>query len=206
VIPIYTEFEEVSVIAPLQAARVEAQGAGEAAREAPPEPGTTQPPPAAGPAVPDVEGRFSSVAADMNQARTHLDAAKTALQNNDLASADKALQAVQTSVSMETVEGDLPLVKARQNLALALTQAKQGQLSNAQAPLRAAASALDNYRQLPGAAHSTEAAQLSRDIQNFTSTMGQKSPDQVSTQIQQWWNRLADWTSSQSSQGGPQQQ
>lgn len=188
-IPIYTELDETSVIGPLQAAR------GSASREAP-EPDTAareerQP---AGMAVRDVEGGFTSVAVDMSEARTHLDAAKTALQNNDLSQADTALQAVQSGVSMTTMEGDLPLVKARQNLAMALTQAKQGRMSGAEAPLKAAADALDSYRQMPSAAHSTEAAQLSRDIQNFVSTIGQKTGPQASDQIQQWWNRVADWT------------
>ncbi len=208
-IPIYTEFERVSVIGPIQAARAETQGAAEAARQAP-ETAMPQQPPAGmaqrGMTVREVEGGFTSVAVDMSQARAHLDAAKTALQNNDLVQADRALQAVQNSVDTVSVESDMPLVKARQNLALALTQAKQGQVSNAQAPLREAASALDNYRQLPAAAHSTEAAQLSRDIQNFVSTIDQKTQDQASDQIQQWWNRLADWTSAPSTQGGRQQQ
>ncbi len=207
VVPIYTEFEQVSVIGPLQAARAETQGAAEAARQAPET--TAEPQPPAGTAergmtVREVEGGFTSVAVDMSEARTHLDAAKTALQSNDMAQADTALQAVQNSVEMVSVESDMPLVKARQNLALALNQAQQGQISNVQAPLKEAVSALDDYRQLPGAEHSTEAAQLSRDIQNFMSTMQQKSQDQVSSQIQQWWNSLADWTS-KSAQGSRQQ-
>ena len=205
IIPIYTELEQVSIIGPLQAARTQGQAASEAAREA--EPGTTteQQPPATGEAergvvVREVEGGFTRVAVDMSQARTHLDAAKTALQSNDMAQADKALQAVQTSVSMVTVDADMPLVKARQNLALAMWQVKQGQASNAQAPLREAASALDSYRQMPGAAHSSEAAQLSKDIQNFVSTMQQQSQTQTTDHIQQWWNRVADWTTSQAGQ------
>jgi hypothetical protein len=200
VIPVYTEFERVSVIGPLQAARTP-QGATEAARQAPE---TTQPP-SAGMTVREVEGGFTSVAVDMSQARTQLDAAKTALQSNDLVQADRALAAVQNSVAMVSVESDLPLVKARQNLGLALAQAKQGQLSNAQAPLKEAVSALDDYRQLPGAEHSTEAAQLSREINTFISTMPLKTQTQATGQIQQWWNRVADWTTPKSAQSGGEQ-
>ncbi len=203
VVPIYTEFEEVSVIGPLQASRAQTQAPTEASREAAEHPATTAGRP--GEVVRDVEGGFTSVEVDMSQARTHLGAAKTALQSNDLTQADKALRAVQNSVSMESVEANLPLVKARQNLALALTQCRQGQISNAQAPLREAVSALDNYQQLPGAAHSTEAAQLSKDINDFVSTMQQKTQAQTTDQIQQWWNRVADWTSPQSTQGGQPQ-
>jgi hypothetical protein len=201
VVPIFTEFEETSVIGPIQAARAETQPATEAAREAEPE----QPAAGAagrGTAVREVEGGFTSIAVDMSEARTHLDAAKTALQSGDMAQADRSLLAVQNSVDMVSVESDMPLVKARQNLALALNQAKQGQMSNAQAPLTEAANALNEYRQLPGAEHSSEAAQLSKDIQNFMSVMDQKSQTQASEQIQQWWNRVADWTGRE---GGQQQ-
>ena len=199
-IPIYTEFEEVSVIGPLQASRTQTQAPTEASREAAEQPAASAQ--RSGEVVRDVEGDFTSVAVDMSQARRHLDAAKTALQSDDLAQADRALQAVQNSVSMESVEADLPLVKARQNLAMALMQARQGQVSNAQAPLREAVNALESYRQMPGAAHTTEAAQLSKDINNFVSTMQQKTQTQTTDQIQQWWNQVADWTSSQSTQGG----
>ncbi len=202
-IPIYTELERVSIIGPLRAARGGQTGESSttASREA------TEPQ-SSSTAVRDVEGGFTSVAVDMSQARTHLDAAKTALQSNDMAQADRALQAVQSSVSMTTVEGDMPLVKARQNLSLAMTQAQQGQVSNAQAPLKEAMNALNTYGQTSSAAHASEAAQMSRDIQNFASTMQDKTQAQVSDQIQQWWNRLADWTSgsSQGRSGTPPQQ
>lgn len=211
-IPIYTEFEQVSVIEPLQAARTEREGESTASREAPQtqtqtqsaerqqQPSTQQP---SGAVVEDVEGGFTSVAVDMSQARTHLDAAKTALRNNDMMGADRALQAVQTSVSMTTAQADMPLVKARQNLALALTQVRENQASAAQAPLKEAIDALESYRQMPSAKHSTEAAQLSRDIQNYVGTMQQKSQSATAEQIQQWWNMVANWTGTEQS-GQPQ--
>ena len=198
-IPIYTELEQTSVIGPLQAARgAQTPESTTASREAPAPATAAREQKPGGMAVRDVEGGFTSINVDMSEARTHLDAAKTALQDNNLSQADTALQAVQSGVSMMTVEADLPLVKARQNLAMALTHVKQGRMSGAQAPLKAAADALDSYRQMPSAAHSTEAAQLSRDIHDFVSTMKEKTQSQASDQIQQWWNHVADWTGAES--------
>ncbi len=177
VIPIFTEYAQTSVIGPIASARTA---------------GGTQ---AAGaPAVQSVMGQYTAVAVNVPMAEQQLQAARTALLNNDMAAADSALKAVGDGVIMVRVESDMPLVQARQNLALARGMINQGNLQAAHAPLREAANALGQY----SGTHAQGAQRLQLQVASLANNLP-ANQQTAATQIDTWWNELADWT------GAPQQ-
>jgi hypothetical protein len=182
-VPIYAEYAQSSVIGPIATARTA---------------GGTQ---AAGaPAVQSVVGQYTSVAVDVPMAEQHLQAARTALLNNDSGAADSALKAVQDGVIMIRVESDMPLVQARQNLALARDMINQGNLQAARTPLREAVNALGQY----SGAHARQAERLQLQIASLANNLPANRQADAS-RIDQWWNELADWTGAQPQQQQQQQ-
>jgi hypothetical protein len=178
-VPIYTEYSQTSVIAPIEAARVQQ---GERTR-------------VAAPVVREVEGRYTNIAVDVPAVERRLQAARTALLNNNQDAADSALRAVQSGVVLVRIESDLPLVKARQNLALAKGMVRQGNFQAARLPLRQAVNALGNY----SGAHAEEAEQLQLQIARFmTDFPGNRQI--AANQIDNWWNELAGWTTAGSAE------
>lgn len=221
IVPIYTEFGEVALLGPIQqqqrrsgrsassssrskgyAARSATSGShtGEASRQSSDSNSATKSGNSANPnqnagvtTVEDVTQGFTSVTLDVNMAKDHLQAAKTALDNGDPNKADSALAAVQDSVDLVSVAGDRPLLRARQNLALARTYAREGKYDQINAPLRAAAQALDNYQSM-GSNHASDAAQLSQQIRSYAANVGSNSSDAVQ-KIEQWSEETHNWTS-----------
>jgi hypothetical protein len=182
-VPIYQELEEVAVVSPGAVAQTSrAQGYADRPEGAP----------QLEPSVRDVTGQYTSISVDMAGAKAHLAAAKAALQKDNFQQADSALAAVQNGVMLTSIESDLPLVRARQNLVLAKTMAQQGRAADAAPSLKAAADALQEYENTPGVQHASEAEQLRQEINsNLTSITG-NSPDAVS-KINGWSNQLSAW-------------
>jgi hypothetical protein len=184
-VPIYTEYTQASIIGPFQTARAQRQDAG-----------GVQAAGVQGPVVQEVEAEFTRVAVDLPVAVQHLEAARTALLNNNPRAADSALSAAEGAVIMVRVERDLPLVKARQNLALAKGMIRLGDFQSARAPLNEAVNALGTY----SGPHTAEAEQLQRQIAfSLSDNFGQNRQAAVN-RIDQWWNELANYTTSESTQ------
>jgi flagellin-specific chaperone FliS len=143
------------------------------------------------PTVREVEGQYTSVALDVQAAKDHLNMASQALQNGNFQKADEALQAVQDSVVVTTVAADLPLLRARENLALARESALQGHFGETQAALNAASRALVDYADNSGP-HANDARSMRSQIVNFNQSLQQNHTDAVS-KIDQWWDQTTDW-------------
>jgi len=141
--------------------------------------------------VRNVEGQYTSVALDVQAAKNHLNTARQALQQGNFQGADEALQAVQDSVVVTTVAADLPLLRARENLALARESAEDGHFGETQAALKAASRALANYAANSGP-HANDARTIRSQIVNFNQSLQQNHTDAVS-KIDQWWDQTADW-------------
>lgn len=214
IVPIYQELEQTSVIGPLEAARGSSARQGAAERSG--QTGTEQNTMAeatqgqstesqstgmaersgTAPVVKSVEGGYTAVAVDLKMAKDHLLAAKTALQNNQTAQADSALAAVQSGVMLVSVQRDLPLVRARENLALAQQMAQNGNVSAASAPLQAAVNSLEEYQRMnQGTSQNlSQIAQLQQQISSYSSSIQQQDPSQASATIGNWWNEVSDIT------------
>jgi hypothetical protein len=147
-----------------------------------------------GVAVRDVRGRYTGVWLDTTADNAHLNAARDAIKAGNYQAADQALSAVQDSLIIETVSGDVPLLKARENLILAKDAAQRGDQAEEQAALRAVSNALAEYGQNNGR-HANDAQQLGREISRSSSS-------NVSTdQINSWWNEVSGWSAPAPSAG-----
>lgn len=182
-VPIYSELESVSVIGPIQAERQAAgiQPSGAAARMMP------------GTSVASATGDYTVVGVDVPMAESHLQAARLALSESDLQTANANLAAVQNGVTMVTVAGDMPLLRARQNLALASAAVKSGNPADAVAPLKAASKALSTYAQTAGP-HVNEANNLISQINSYATVVAQNPPG-AAQRIDDWWNEVSTWFS-----------
>jgi hypothetical protein len=195
-VPVFAELEQTDVIGPLVASR---RGAGttRAARAARGQAQREQMGGIAGqtPVVRETEGSYTSINLNVPMAKQHLQAAQTSLQNNNMKVADASLLAVQQSVNMTSVQTDLPLVRARENLNLAQQFAQSGNMQQCAAPLQAAVNALQEYqRGAPSGRYKDQAAQLASQISAYTGNIEQQNTSTAPGQIQQWWNEVANWT------------
>lgn len=187
-VPIYSEFEAVSIIGPIDAARGRTPAKSSSAH---PQHDPSLGRPMA--AVKEVEGNYTAVLVDLQHARTHLEAARTALKNDQLPVADSALAAVQSGVILVSIEGDLPLVKARQNLHLALAEIQDGDYQSAKAPLQAAADALAEYREIgTSPVPAGDVKKVEQDVRSYVAKVG-SSPANAREQVFHWWSKVNSW-------------
>jgi len=139
-----------------------------------------------------VEGGFSYIALDVNQARQHVQAAQQALNRNDAGQADIELARAEQAVDTGTVQTNMPLVRARENLTLARTDVTNGRTKDAKAELTEAANALNSYAANPQAPHANDAKNLAQQIKSSSASMTNNKT--ASQKIDNWWNKVADWT------------
>ena len=184
VVPIYTELEKVTLMAPLMAAKQEAAKHGRANHESmsgkpsqqSPAEQSSQPSRAAmTPVVAEVELHHTHIMFDVSAANEHLQAAKQALNNDKYKAADGALAAVQRGVNFAYVEVELPLLRARENLMLAKSQVQAGQVQDARMTLEAAAQALEQYAQRADKARASQVQNLQKEIQTYAQQLPQQA-------------------------------
>ncbi len=174
-IPVYQEFVSVSILRPVQAEQKARKGA----------------------VVHEVSGDYTSVVVNTTVAKNSLAAARQALERNDLKQADSALADVQEGVEIRSSEADMPVVRARENLILARSAARNDKYGEAETALQAASKALARYEQENGP-HATEAKALQQQISDYASKI-QKDHSQAVSKINGWWNETADWSPYKSS-------
>ena len=191
-IPIYTELEESSFIAPIDVARShggEKDRSGSQSRSRSEQDRTRQGE-TSGPAVKHAEVEYTVVALDIENAMEHLKAAQQALADNQTQQADAALAAIQAGTVTVRMERDAPLVKARQNLVLARAMLQQNRPDDAKAALRQAADALENYSSRSSDKQS-EIKNVAAEIRQFSANLGENK-DEAANKIENWWNQVAD--------------
>jgi hypothetical protein len=141
--------------------------------------------------VRDVEGEQTVGKLDIASASVHLITAQTALVADDWTAAGNALDAVQGSVVRQEYQGSLPLLKARENLALARSRIAEGKFKAAVAPLRAAAQGLAQYETLfPDRAGAAEA--MREQIEAYANEISHDHADAFQ-RIDMWSNRVNQW-------------
>ena len=150
------------------------------------------------PVVKRVEGGYSYIGLDLNAAKEHLQAAKQYLSKNEPGKADLELARTQDSVDTGAVTTTMPLVRARENLALARNEVKNNKYSKAKVNLAAASKALNQYGTQSQAKHAEDAKSLGSQIESYSSSIQSKHKEALS-KIDNWWNQLADWTGQKSS-------
>jgi hypothetical protein len=138
--------------------------------------------------VSQVAGRYSREAIDVGAAVERLNAAKMAVASGSLKSADEHLEAVQKSVFHETLTGDMPLMRVRENLALARARVQEGQFRHAAPPLNAAVRALANYT----GPHAVEAARMRVEIESYARDIDDDHASALD-RIDAWSAAVARW-------------
>lgn len=173
-IPVYQEFVSVSILNPVQAEHAARRRAHNEAT------------------VHQVAGDYTDVAVNTTVAQKNLEAAKQALNEGNLKLADEALADVQEGVSIEEVEANMPLARARENLILARAAAEKGRYGEAHAALASASRALSSYINQNGQ-HVDQARSLKQQIDSYDQNLQQNHTNIVS-EINQWWNTTSGWT------------
>jgi len=182
IIPLYQEFASVSVVAPVRAEQQKnAANSNSSATSNKPVPET----------VHQVAGGYSVMEIDTDGAMSHLNAAKTALNNENWNAADKDLAALQDGVVFASYRSDMPLVRAQENLILARRNAREDNYRETRAALASSAKALAAYAQESGP-HANDAKNLQQEIQSYDQHIMKTHSDAVS-KIDGWWNTASNW-------------
>jgi hypothetical protein len=191
VVPIYSEWEKVSIVQPSEAKGASSSTAastGTAQQDVRKTAGSSD----RSERVSDTAPKYTSVSLDLQAAQGHLQNVQSALKARDIVEADAALKAVKDDVSMTTVQADVPLLRARQKFGLADNLVTAGRYQEAAAALRDAAAALQEY----ASAHSDKSAQvqtMSKEITARAFALDQNLAG-LDSKIHEWWNTAADWT------------
>jgi len=173
-IPIYAELGEVSVWAPVEAAKREV-AKSQAAKV---------------PVVQDVEFQHTAVTLDAMNAKRHLKAAKAALADEKPELADQALAAIQsTGVSFTYTEMDLPLIRTRENLTLAKNLVMQQRPEAARIALQEAARALSAYNKHADQSQASQVQELRQRITELSQNVENNQAD-AAEQISRLWDKV----------------
>jgi len=137
----------------------------------------------------EVQGEVASAQLNVTAAAERLPAAEAALERDDWATADTVLSDISKSVVTIQAEGDMPLLKARQNLMLARAHVVDGKYKDAAAPLRAAAEALATFDRGPNA---EQAEKMRQQILDFAANIGHDHTHALG-RIDSWLDPVNRW-------------
>lgn len=145
-------------------------------------------------AIKALSGGYTRISLDVGLAHAQLNAAKADLSRGDLQKADGDLRAIEGGVVLQSVSANLPLVRARENLALAKASVQAGRPADAKAQVLAAERALNAYtRSSPAWTHAPAANALVTQMGSAVSSVD--SAHALSTaQLDGWWSEVAAWT------------
>jgi hypothetical protein len=129
------------------------------------------------------------LAIDLDKAKAHLDAAKTAIAHANDQAAKDSLAAVGSDLVEESVVTDVPLLTAREDLSRAQHELKSDDQAAAMTDLRQASKSLLSYTK---GEHMKDARLLASaiDVDTMRDTA---RPQSVAAKIDRWWSSVAQW-------------
>lgn len=130
-------------------------------------------------------------AINLYKSRAQLDAAQHAVRDNNDQSAEKSLAAIRSDLIHGNNAGDVPLLTARRDLALAQGNITSNQLAAASQDLEKASGSLKNYS---SAGHTAAVRQLAADIHSSVRVNAHNSPS-TAKKIDGWWTSVKTWFS-----------
>jgi hypothetical protein len=104
--------------------------------------------------------------------------------------------AAQQNVVTETVNQDMPLLRAKENLTLARERVLAGKYKAARMPLKSAAEALANYQKLSPGPHANEAGDLRLQMDAYADRVGRDHSDALD-RIRDWSGKVDAWQKEQ---------
>lgn len=129
---------------------------------------------------------------DISSAATRLQDAEAAVERDDWITVGSDLSAIPESVVQTTVEGNMPLLEARQNLRLARMRVEEGRYKDARAPLRAAAADLADYEKLGLGPLGQNAEYFRQQIADYARTVA-KDHQEATAHIDYWLGFIDKW-------------
>lgn len=177
IVPLYWEFDDTSVLGRVLTTRKDGK----------------QQPSKSAPITVDQAGlQYTFVGLDLNKVRSRLDAAKSALSNNNPQAAASSLSRIGDELVVMRVQAEYPLLAARENLGLAELAIKSGRYKEAAAALKEASTTLDQYASGKSAHRPHEAKSLSKRIDSLSKTITQDHTG-TGSKVDGWWNEVNGW-------------
>jgi ribosomal protein S20 len=140
----------------------------------------------------EVQADTTNTNLNVTAAADFLGQAQTAIERDDFAAAQTALNGVSNSIVTTQSQGDMPLLKARDNLQLARARVLEGKYRDAVVPLRSAAEALDEYaRAFPGP-NAEQAEYMRASIDDYAGKIAHNH-DGAITYIDSWLDPINQW-------------
>jgi hypothetical protein len=136
--------------------------------------------------------QLTYLAIDLNKAKSHLDAAKTAVAERNDRAAEDSLAAVGSDLVAGTVITDLPLLTAREDLSRAQRELSAGDRPAAMTDLHQASLSLAAYTT---GDHVKDARVLAAEIDS-NAMHGQSAPSSIGSKIERWWSSVTGWVES----------
>lgn len=178
IVPLYWEFDDTSVLGRAMAARKD---------------GKRLPSSKSTPVTVDQAGeQYTFVGLDLGKVRLRLDAAKSALSQNNPQAAIASLDRIGNELVVITVKAEYPLLAARENLGLAELAIQKQRYTEAAAALKEAGATLDQYASQQSAHRPHEAKSLSKRIDALSQTIAQNHAN-ASSKVDGWWNVVNGW-------------
>ena len=136
---------------------------------------------------------FTSVAVDLKKSGTRIEAAQTALKDNNKQAAIDTLASIGSDFVVSSVETDVPLLTARENLIIAKNALAAHHDKQAQDAVVAASNALARYSKSVGR-HAGDAKSLSDQLAQIASNLGADRTHSENA-LTDWWSRVESWFS-----------
>lgn len=105
----------------------------------------------------EVDQQVTASMLDVTSAAQRLDSAQDAVERTDWSAADTSLRAIPESVMQAKLDGNMPLMRAQENLELARARILNDRSKDARGPLRAAAQALADFERTAPGPHAEDA-------------------------------------------------
>jgi hypothetical protein len=139
----------------------------------------------------EVEGDVTIEEVDVTNASDRLRTADAALQKFDWTAAELALDSI--GVVETHSRGDMPLLKARDNLMLARTALGGGKNGAIEAPLRSAAEALGDFAHTTSSGQDAASAEaMQKEILAYAHSTSEKHDD-TAQRLNAWLERIEQW-------------
>jgi hypothetical protein len=187
-VPVYSELTQVVVLGPIVASRhvEDVSDTQRKGKDHEVQAGTL-------PLVRDLSVLGSTAYLDLPQTQVHLREALEQLKDNNSQRAQALLIAIQQGVVLSYNQTDMPVIQARDNLAIARVLVRQGQIEDARRALNASAAALDKYERQAGQAQSDDVKAVKKEIL-LTAESVREEDSSLAARIDEWSQQMTEWT------------
>jgi hypothetical protein len=140
----------------------------------------------------DVRAFASTAYIDIAYTRVNLEEALRESKKNNAQRAQSLLGTVQKGVLLSYNETDIPVIQARDSLAIARVLARQGKMEDVRRALNASAGALDRYKPQAGQTQSEQVAGVKKEILESAESVWEEDSS-LAARIDDWSREISEW-------------